>query len=475
MPQHNKGFRAHLFIIAGQPAQQHPQNRASARFYQFVRLAEALLIGRIIFQNHTQCIQSHRYHPIIGIAQQLLQILHNLIQLLRMEIQRNLSQIFRNILGEFIFSDFQPFGQLNDQFVAFLQGEQRRNIHQPLPCSVPHADALSHLQNIGKMGRHLQKRNGAVLGNLQEEVNIGQLQHPRRSDLQIFQKQLRHRLLLFLLRHMERSRQAVSAQSLINIAEIIVKAQRNLPDFQRFQHSENLSVEAIQHPLKGSPIFQKAQRRSLQLDIPAPQNICGEIQQLLYLKRLAKLQRHSNQRIHENKSYLIIPMGFMIIIQQHIQIIIAFLLRTILQHRGHHIFQRVAQPPLVALRNLMVRNDNHTQIFVPEGQRSSLSYRQRDILRQLLAVNLIVAQNNMAHQRSCLAANIALPVHQELIQEVQRHDFLPLRHIRIIFLKNMNIGAGVFPVLFTARRFQQRPERSFCIEKLHHPDVMANS
>ena len=188
MAKHDECFWAHFFIITGQSAQQHPQNVSAPAIDLLVAFSKSLLIGRIVLQNNTKGVQRHRNHTGIGVAQQFLQLLYQFIQFLRIQIQRNLSQIIRDIFGKFVFPDFQSLGQLDCQLIALLRCEQRCDIYQTLPCSVAHTDPLAHFQNVGQMVGYLQKRNGLMLGHIQKKIDVGHFQHPRCRHFLIFQK-----------------------------------------------------------------------------------------------------------------------------------------------------------------------------------------------------------------------------------------------------------------------------------------------
>ena len=63
---------------------------------------------------------------------------------------------------------------------------------------------------------------------------------------------------------------------------------------------------------------------------------------------------------------------------------------------------------------------------------------------------------------------------QELIQELESHQFLPFRHVGGIFFEDADVGPEILPVLLAAGGLDQVAEIPFAAEKAHEPDVMGN-
>ena len=104
--------------------------------------------------------------------------------------------------------------------------------------------------------------------------------------------------------------------------------------------------------------------------------------------------------------------------------------------------------------HLMVGLYNLPQIPLPHIMACHLIQNDICIGRQFLAIFHVIPCNDITEQVCRLSANVALSVEHQFIEKAQRHLFLLLRHISEIFRKNIQVGAGIFPVTSAPRRLQ---------------------
>ena len=114
-----------------------------------------------------------------------------------------------------------------------------------------------------------------------------------------------------------------------------------------------------------------------------------------------------------------------------------------------------------------VRTDDAVQVRREQGQVRYGFLRQRDAFWQFLRIRIIEVGNDAPHEGRCLQADIPFAVRQELVEELQGHEFLMFRHVRRIFLENADIGANILPQPFAAGRFDE--------EDAHETDIVVDS
>ena len=93
----------------------------------------------------------------------------------------------------------------------------------------------------------------------------------------------------------------------------------------------------------------------------------------------------------------------------------------------------------------------------------------------LFAVARIVLADQLAQKLGGAAADIALAVHQQLVQKVKGHGFLARVQIDGIFAENIQIGANAAPVLFGAGAFQQVGKAAVTRENGHNQNVLLHA
>ena len=121
-----------------------------------------------------------------------------------------------------------------------------------------------------------------------------------------------------------------------------------------------------------------------------------------------------------------------------------------------------------------VRTDDAVQVGRKQGQVGHGFRRQGDAFGQFLRIRIVEVGNDAPHESGCLQADIPFAVGQELVEELQGHEFLMFRHVRRIFLENADIRADILPQPFAAGRFDEVAEIAFIAEDAHEADIVVD-
>lgn len=103
-----------------------------------------------------------------------------------MKKKSDLTQVFGNIFGKLIFTDFQALCQFDDDFISLIQCQQTDDIFQAASRRMAYGDPLTDLQQVGKVGGDMKFfLPPAHPETIQQIFNINGFDDPGGSDLQV--------------------------------------------------------------------------------------------------------------------------------------------------------------------------------------------------------------------------------------------------------------------------------------------------
>lgn len=149
--------------------------------------------------------------------------------------------------------------------------------------------------------------------------------------------------------------------------------------------------------------------------------------------------------------------------------------RAALQQRVHGELERIADPPPVLEHQLVIGVDDLVEIELPLVEVGDLARVGLAVGGALLDIALVEARDDLADQRRRLTADVALAVHQKLIQKCQRLHLLRNVQIEGVRLKNAQIRAQAAPVHLAARQLQQLREAPLPGQTVHQFDVVPHA
>ena len=141
------------------------------------------------------------------------------------------------------------------------------------------------------------------------------------------------------------------------------------------------------------------------------------------------------------------------------------------RHKGA---QAVADPQLVLLGEADIRADDAVQVGREQGQVGHGLGRQGDAFGQFLGIRIVEIGDDASHEGCRLQADVAFAVGQELVEELQGHELLMLRHVRRIFLEDADIRADILPLPLATGRFDEVAKIAFITEDTHEADVVVD-
>ena len=149
--------------------------------------------------------------------------------------------------------------------------------------------------------------------------------------------------------------------------------------------------------------------------------------------------------------------------------------RAVLQKGVNGEFQGIADPAAVLGHQLVVGVDDLLQIQLPLVQIGDGAGVGAAARRALLGVARVEAADDLAQQRRRLTADVALAVHQQLVEKGQRLDLLGNVEIQGVGLEHAQIGAEAAPVGLAPGQLQQLGEAALAGETAHQLHVVAHA
>ena len=119
----------------------------------------------------------------------------------------------------------------------------------------------------------------------------------------------------------------------------------------------------------------------------------------------------------------------------------------VIQHGLHHQLQGVADVGALLGGGLVVGEDNHVQVLAPQGEGDLLRRVVLGVGGHFLAVDQVEPGHDLTDEGAGLTADIALTVHQQLVEEGQRLGFLPHRQVGEVLLEHVEVGPELLPAL----------------------------
>ena len=144
------------------------------------------------------------------------------------------------------------------------------------------------------------------------------------------------------------------------------------------------------------------------------------------------------------------------------------------QHGGHHQLQGVADVAALLLGGLVVRVNDAVQVLLPQGEGHLRRRVAGHIGGQLLAVDQVKAGDDLADEGGGLAADVALPVDQQLVQEGEGLSLLPHRQIGEVLLEHVEISPQLLPVLGGAGGLDDIAELALVGQHMHQADAVVH-
>ena len=125
-----------------------------------------------------------------------------------------------------------------------------------------------------------------------------------------------------------------------------------------------------------------------------------------------------------------------------------------LQQGVYRKFQGISDPTAVLGHQLMVRKDDFFQIQLPLTQVGDIA-QGLAVPGAFLHIARVEIGDDGAHQCRRLAADVSLPVHQQLIEERQRLHLLRQAQIQGVGFDNPQIGSQPPPIRLAPGLLQQ--------------------
>ena len=195
-PHDPEGLPARQLIVVGVPSYQHVQQTNAPAVPTLLRFTESVSVFTVVLQNHANGVDGRGDQLVVPCSDDAFQCVDKLIQLLRRQTEHHIPQIVRYVLGELVVADFQSVEQFHRKFVPLLRTHPIHNCEQPASCGSPHRHRLADLDQIGEMRCHME--NFAFVLRpyhvIDHHLDVGNLDDPGRSGLQVIQEHIAHAL-----------------------------------------------------------------------------------------------------------------------------------------------------------------------------------------------------------------------------------------------------------------------------------------
>ena len=144
----------------------------------------------------------------------------------------------------------------------------------------------------------------------------------------------------------------------------------------------------------------------------------------------------------------------------------------VVQHRTDDQLQSIADVGSLLGGGLVVWKNDHVQILLPQGKGYLLRRVALGVGGHLLAVHQVETGDQLADEATGLAADIALTVHQQLVEEGQGLGLLSDGQIGKIFLKDIQIGPQLLPALDRAGLLDDVAKLLLVGQHVHQPQIV---
>ena len=466
-PQNEHGLLAHLLPEARQALEQHPQQPLPAAAVDGVVLREAGAVGVVGLVHDPHRVQHRRDHAAVGGAQVLPQVLQDLLQLRRRQPQAEPAQISGDILGELLLSDLQAPAELHRHLVALLGGEEGGDGQQSGSRPVADRHLVADLDEVGEVGGQVEPVGPLPPGEVPQQPDVHHLHDPGGGGLQVVQENFRHRVLIqgqgrFLLPGG-------------HVPDRDVPQQRQGAAVAAAQAAQGVEDHIVGGEAPAQPV-QQQRRRNPHLQILPLREGHGEVQQLIAVTPLTQLQGHGGGGLQQAEGRGgVQPLRPPVVAQELRQEQLPALRFALVQQGVDHKFQGKADPPPVLAHELPVGEDDPLQVQPPLVQVCDSPAVRHVVGGLLLDVPRVEAGNDPPHEGGGLAADVALTVHQQLVEEGQGLDLLGDAEIDGVGLEHAQIGPQPLPVRPASGLLQQAGEAPLAGEPAHQGDVVFRS
>ena len=458
--QHEHGLLAGGVVDAAQAAHQHTQQPLTAAAVGFVRLREAGAVDVVLLIDDAHRVQHGGGDAAVRRAEVHMEVVQHLVQLRRGQPQGEAAQVVGDIFGELLLAQLQAAAQLHRHLVALVGGEPGGQLQQGIAGAVAHRHPVADLDEVGKMGGDVQGRTAAAAGEVGEQAQVGLLGDPGGGGLQVVQEDLGHHVLR------QQQRRAAGQQVVPQPAQGgAVAAVHGGDGLHRAVQFRVQPVQPVQQQHGGQPhrqVLPAAHDHREVAQLPGVgggeggvRQGGGGVQQLeghavLRLLRAAVVGEHRGEEA-------LLPAG------------------TVAQQGDDGEFQGIADPAAVLGHQLVVGVEHLVQIQTPLVHVGGGPGVGAAALGALLGVARVEAGDDLAQQRRRLAADVALAVHQQLVEERQRQHLLGDVQVERVALEHAQIGAQPPPVRLAPGQLQKPGEAPLAGEPGHQLHVVGHA
>ena len=447
-------------VAAGQTLHQHAQQPLPAAAVGLRLLREPGPVGVVFLINHAHGVQGRGHHPHRCGVEGLAQVRQQLLQLGRRQPQGKAAQIVGDILGKLLLPQLQAPGQLHGHLVALVHRQPGGQGQQGVSGAVAHRDPVADLDEVGQVGGDVQHRSVLPGGVVLQQADVHLLQYPGGGGFQVVQENVGDYLLRQGLRHAALHDPA--AQQLQGRAS---------PAVDPLQDAQRAAAAGIQ-PVQ--PVHQQHGACPDGDVLPLAQSLGKPQQQLLPGPGQGR-QRQSRRRVQQLEGHVVLQLVRMAVIGEEGSQEPLLPARAPLQQGAHGEFQGIADPPPVLGHQLVVRVDDLLQVQLPLVQVRGHAGVGAAVRRTLLGIARVEPGDDLAHQRRRLAADVPLPVHQQLIQKGQGLHLLGNVQIQGVGLEHPQIGPQPPPVGLAPGLLQQGGKAPLARQPMHQVDVVAHT
>ena len=398
-----------------------------------------------MFQNDAHCLDHGCCQGDVDRQQLAFDGLDELVELPRRQLEDHLAQKFRHVFRNLRVADFQAVEQFDRQFVALGISHVRGNLEQAVAGGAADEDGFADLEQIGQMGPEMHDAAGIALAVdvAQHEFQVGHFDDPVGPHLEVDQE------------------------------EVAFPFKEGFPPFRQVHDLEQvLIVQVIRivgKDVAGAVQGGHAQVEGFTLLGPFDEGTGGGHKGFVQIVPV-----HVGQDLQED-DILFFTVIAPFIIRPHDGRIAGMLgPGTTVQDGRHKGAQAVADPQLVLLGEADIRADDAVQVGREQGQVGHVLGRQGDAFGQFLGIRIVEIGDDASHEGCRLQADVAFAVGQELVEELQGHELLMLRHVRRIFLEDADIRADILPLPLAAGRFDEVAKIAFIAEDAHEADVVVD-
>ena len=247
------------------------------------------------------------------------------------------------------------------------------------------------------MGGDVQRGASSAAGEVRQQLQIRLLGDPRRSGLEVVQKYLRH--------HVLRQQQRVP------FGEDVL--------LQIPQRAAVLTGHRLHHPQRpfvaGVQPLQQQHRRHPHGQLLPPGQGGGEAHHLPRPPRTVRLVRQRAGGVQQLERRVVVQRLRAAVVGEHRREEPLLPAGAVTQQGAYGEFQRIADPPPVLGHQLVVGVEDLIQIQPPLLHVGDGAGVGAAVLRTLLGVPGVEPGDDLAQQSRRLPADVALPVHEQLV------------------------------------------------------------